>query len=69
MARHDNPEAQAAWDDLRKLIMMCIDPDGWGIREKLINESLRYGKAMHDWGNAVGWNTGFDEGQGVIDEE
>ena len=56
MAKHGDPEAQTAWENLYKLIMMCPDPEGWGFREKLVEASTDYGHAMRQWGLSDGWN-------------
>lgn len=67
MPKHGSPDAQKAWENLYKLIMLCPDPEGWGFREKLEEASLAYGKIMNDWGHTVGWNSGFDAGSGFED--
>ncbi len=56
MAKIGDPEAQQAWENLYRLIMMCPDPEGWGFREKLVEASKIHGEAMRSWGFSQGWN-------------
>ncbi len=56
MATYSDPEAQKAWEDLYKLIWLCPDPEGWGIRGKLEEAATEYGDAMRDSGLRDGWN-------------
>lgn len=72
MPRHSDPGAQAALDNLIKLIKLVPEDELSFIREKLIVDALAYGLAMKYWGYergyTVGWNTGFHEGSG-FDED
>lgn len=63
MAKHDDPEAQKAWENLYRLIRLVPDPEGWDIRGKLEVEAEAYGKAMYGWGREGGFEEGVHVGQ------